>query len=312
MSPDGSAVDTSTRDRIKLLAIPPAWRDVWICPAENGHLLVTGRDARGRKQYLYHPRWRKVRDETKFHRMAAFGRALPAIRAQVDCDLRQHKLTKRRVIAAMITLLDGTALRIGNEQYARENESYGLTTVSRRHIEVSSTGVELTFVGKSGKKQSVNLRSPRVSRVVAQCCDLPGRQLFGYLDDDGAVRKVHSDDVNEYLKEASGGDFTAKDFRTWRGSVVAALTLAELATPNCEKERRAGINLALEAAARVLGNTVAICRKCYVHPDVLEAFESGDLRPMWLRNRASWLRTQDDPAERLFLCLLKQERSSRN
>jgi DNA topoisomerase-1 len=270
-------------------------------------LLATGRDAKNRKQYLYHPLWREVRDETKFHRMREFGRALPKIREQADRDLRQHGLPKSRVIAAMIQLLDGTALRIGNEQYARTNGSFGLTTLSDTHLEASASSVQLTFVGKGGKQQSVSLRSPRVARVVAQCCELPGQQLFAYRDADGTVHEIHSDDVNGYLKEAAGGQFTAKDFRTWRGSVVAALQLAEAPPPQTRQNRRQAINSALDEVADALGNTPAICRKCYVHPHVIEAFESGELREMWVRNKRSWTKSGAHAAERLFGCLLKRQ-----
>ncbi len=306
-SSDDHAVDAATIARIRQMAIPPAWNDVWISPSSRSHLLATGRDAKNRKQYIYHPLWREIQDQTKFHRMSEFGKALPKIRERLDHDLRQKSLSKSRVLAAMICLLDETAVRIGNQQYARENGSYGLTTVSQRHAEVSNTSIELNFVGKSGKQQSVNLRSPRVSRVVAQCCELPGQQLFVYRDQDDIVHEVHSEDVNEYLKQVSGGSFTAKDFRTWRASVVAARELATLPAPADKKAARQGIKEALQAAADVLGNTPAICRKSYVHPYILEAFESGELHQVWQRNRASWRRSDDEPSERLFRCLLRRQ-----
>ncbi|HEY8179978.1 MAG TPA: DNA topoisomerase IB, partial [Candidatus Limnocylindria bacterium] len=229
IGPDGKRV--TNRDQvawIRSLAIPPAWTDVWICTLRRGHLQATGRDVRGRKQYRYHPDWRAVRDDAKYGRMIAFGQALPAIRRRVDADLRKHGLPRERVLAAVVLLLEKTRLRVGNEEYARDNRSYGLTTLRDRHAEVGSSRIRFRFRSKGGKASDVELSDARLARIVARCQDLPGQELFAYLDDDGEVRAIGSSDVNDYLRDITGQDFTAKDFRTWSGTVLAAWALKEL------------------------------------------------------------------------------------
>jgi DNA topoisomerase-1 len=274
--PDGATVGRKERARIDQLAIPPAWTDVWICTSPNGHLQATGRDARGRKQYRYHPRWREVRDETKYHRMAAFGRALPRIRRRVDRDMRRRALSRERVVATVVRLLDTTTMRIGNDEYARENRSFGLTTLRDKHVDVRGDRITFRFRGKGGRVHDVELEDPRVARVIRRCEDLPGQDLFQFLDDDGDAVDVTSDDVNDYLREAAGDEFTAKDFRTWTGTVLAAWTLDELGgTDGAPKKQLVS---AIETVAAELGNTPAVCRASYVHPDVIDAHLDGTLR----------------------------------
>jgi DNA topoisomerase I len=261
----------ATVDRIRSLAIPPAWTDVWICRYANGHLQATGRDARGRKQYRYHPRWREARDATKYGNMIEFGRALPRIRRRVDRDLARRTLDRKKVVATVVRLLDATALRVGNEEYARENRSFGLTTMRDRHAAVNGSELRLTFRGKGGQTQDVELHDRRLARAVKRCQDLPGQQLFQYIDDDGGRVSVTSDDVNEYLREASGGDFTAKDFRTWTGTVLAAWALDDLGEYRTQTQAKRQVVRAVESVAADLGNTPAVCRQCYIHPDVFGA-----------------------------------------
>jgi DNA topoisomerase-1 len=285
--PDGSPVRApSTRFRIRKLAIPPAWTDVWICPDPNGHIQATGRDERGRKQYLYHPRWRAVRDETKFGRLVAFAEALPRIRAQVARDLARPGLSRERVLALILRLLETSLIRVGNEEYARSNRSFGLTTLRDEHVEIDGVRLHFEFRAKSGKLQTLDLRDPRLARLVKMCQDLPGQELFQYVDDAGARHAVGSADVNDYLRAASGGEaFTAKDFRTWEASVLAAQLLRSRAQPATLREAR---RLAKEAIAEVaarLNNTVAICRKSYIHPAILEGYADGSLHARLPGNR---------------------------
>ncbi len=276
----GEAVrDRKTLERIRSLGIPPAWTDVWICANPRGHLQATGKDAKGRKQYRYHPRWRAVRDATKYDRMIAFAEALPAIRARVTADLALHDLPREKVLAAVVRLLDETSLRIGNQEYARENESYGLTTLRNEHAEVAGTRVRFRFRGKSGKEREVDVRDRRVAKIVRRCQELPGYELFQYVDDQGERRMVESSDVNEYLQLLSGQEFTAKDFRTWAGTVEAADALRTLGQAETETEKKHNIAQAIKVAAEHLGNTPTICRKCYVHPGLLEAYNEGMLPP---------------------------------
>jgi DNA topoisomerase-1 len=270
--------DEATLRRIRSLAIPPAWQDVWICPREDGHLQATGRDARGRKQYRYHPRWREVRDETKYGRMIAFARALPAIRRRVGRDLARPGLPREKVLAALVRLLETTYIRVGNEEYARENDSFGLTTLRERQVRVRGDTLQFRFRGKSGVAHEISLTDARVARVVRRVQDLPGETLFHYVDDDGAVHAVESADVNGYLKSIAGEAFTSKDFRTWAGTLICARALRALAAPRSVAESRRMIGAAIEATARKLGNTRAVCRKCYVHPAVVECYERGELR----------------------------------
>jgi DNA topoisomerase-1 len=275
---DGKAVrDTATLARIRSLVIPPAYTDVWICPDPKGHLQATGRDARGRKQYRYHPRWRVVRDETKFGRMLAFGAALPGIRARVDEDLALSGLPRRKVLATVVRLLETTCIRVGNDEYARTNKSFGLTTLKDRHVEISGSTIRFEFRGKSGKLHSCDVTDAGLARIVQHCQAIPGEELFQYLDDDGNRQTIGSGDVNDYLREISGQEFTAKDFRTWVGTVLAYEALTELEPARTVKETRANVLQAIDRVASQLNNTRAVCRRYYVHPAVLEAYEGGKL-----------------------------------
>lgn len=269
--------DPDEVQRIKRLAIPPAWTDVWICPRPNGHLQATGRDARGRKQYRYHSRWREVRDDAKYGRLLAFGEMLPQIRARTAQDLGLPGVPRARVLAAVVAFLEATLIRVGNEEYARTNDSFGLTTIRNEHVEVNGTEIRFDFRGKSGKVHSIATRDRRLANIVRRCQDLPGQDLFGYIDDDGNHQDVTSGDVNDYLREITGQDFTAKDFRTWSGTVLAAATLRDMDTAETEAAARRNIVEAVKIVAHRLGNTPAVCRKCYVHPAVFQAYAAGDL-----------------------------------
>ncbi len=282
----GPLHDRAERRRIQALAIPPAWQDVWICPVANGHLQATGRDARGRKQYRYHADWRTVRDETKFGRMVAFGEALPRLRARLERDLGLPGLPRDKVLALVVKLLETTLIRVGNEEYARENRSFGLTTMRSRHVEVSGSTVRFQFRGKSGKEHSVAISNRRVARVVRACRELPGHELFQYVDEAGERQGVDSADVNGYLREATGEEFTAKDFRTWGGTVLALAALLTMCGDPAEaadnaaggpRDARHAVNEAIARVAAQLGNRPAICRKYYVHPGVIAAFLEGRL-----------------------------------
>lgn len=280
--PDGTRVEDAARlDRIRKLAIPPAYRDVWICRDPNGHLQATGIDARGRKQYRYHPRWRCVRDAHKFERMVAFGRALPRLRRRIARDLKLPAMPREKVLATIVRLLESTLIRVGNVEYARTNGSYGLTTLRSRHVKLRGDRVRFRFRGKHGIQHEIEIHDPRAAKVVRKCLELPGQELFEYVDDDGIVRDVESFDVNEYLKEISGDVFTAKDFRTWHATSDA---LQALAGRHFETVREAKETLkqALEEIARRLGNTPTMCRKCYINPVVVDAFLAGDLRSVAL------------------------------
>jgi DNA topoisomerase-1 len=261
--------------RIKRLAIPPAWTDVWICPSPNGHIQATGRDARRRKQYRYHDRWRELRDENKFERLFDFAKALPKIRRRVTQDMRLPGLPRQKVLATVVRLLERTFIRIGNEEYARENKSFGLTTIKNRHVKVEGARLRFRFRGKSGRQHEVDLTDRRIAKIVSKCQDLPGQDLFQYVGDDGEAHSVTSQDVNDYLREITGEDFTAKDFRTWGGTVLAAIALSAQAKFESRKQAKANIKNAICAVAETLGNTPAICRKCYVHPAVLDAYLAG-------------------------------------
>ena len=258
--------------RIKRLAIPPAWTDVWICPASNGHIQATGRDARGRKQYLYHERWREVRDENKYDRIISFGKALPKIRRRVAKDLKLPALPRNKVLATVVQLLESTFIRIGNEEYARENKSFGLTTMKDRHVEVKGAKLRFRFRGKSGREHEVDVTDRHIAKIISKLQDLPGQDLFQYVDDDGKVGDITSQDVNEYLREITGEDFSAKDFRTWAGTVLTAIALNSQEKFENQKQGEANIKTAISAVAKILGNTPAICRKCYVHPAVLDTY----------------------------------------
>jgi DNA topoisomerase-1 len=278
LDPGGHRVkDAEVLARIRSLAIPPAYKDVWICQHANGHLQATGRDARGRKQYRYHPRWRTHRDATKFDRMLDFGRALPRIRRRVARDLRQSELPREKVLAAIVRLLECTLVRVGNEEYARDNGSFGLTTLRDRHVRVKGPTVQLEFRGKSGIQHNVSIEDRAVARIVRDCRDIPGQELFQWIDASGERRRIDSSDVNDYLRDASGGPFTAKDYRTWFATLEALEILRRCAVARSKREARKLVVDTAKSVAAKLGNTPAICRKCYIHPEVFAAFEDGRL-----------------------------------
>jgi DNA topoisomerase-1 len=269
--------DKEALGRIRSLVIPPAWRDVWVCTNPKGHLQVTGRDARGRKQSRYHPRWREVRDETKYERMTIFGAALPGIREQVQHDLSLPEMPRRKILAAIVRLMEVTLIRVGNEEYARENHSYGLTTMRNKHVQVEGANVSFKFQGKSGVRHTVDINDRRLARIIQRCHDIPGYELFQYIDRDGNHHSVDSADVNEYLREITGQDFTAKDFRTWAGTVLACTMLQEFEAFQSPTQAKKNVVQAIKDVAERLGNTPAVCRKCYVHPAVLDTYFSGGL-----------------------------------
>ncbi|WP_232631497.1 DNA topoisomerase IB [Methylobacterium sp. Leaf118] len=264
-------------ERLKSLAIPPAYTDVWICPHPNGHIQATGRDEKGRKQYRYHPRFREAREASKFHRIMAFAEALPGIRRHIDADMGRRGLPREKVLATVVHLLETTLIRVGNDDYARTNKSYGLTTLRTPHVTVAGAEMRFRFKGKSGKEWSVSVRDRRVARIVKACQDLPGQELFQYIDDDGARRDVTSSDVNAYLRAITGEDFTAKDFRTWAGTVLAALALREFEAFDSDARAKKNLRAAIESVASRLGNTPTICRKCYIHPEILGCYLEGGL-----------------------------------
>jgi DNA topoisomerase I len=278
VGPDGRAIrEPNVLNRIRALAIPPAYNDVWICPSADGHIQATGRDARGRKQYRYHPRWREVRDETKFSRMLDFSAALPRIRRRVKRDLGLSGLPREKVLATVVRLLECTGIRVGNDEYARANGSFGLTTLRDDHVEISGSTLRFQFRGKSGKVHKVALSDPRLARIVRRCQALPGEELFQYVDEAGEQQTIGSGDVNDYLREISGEEFTAKDFRTWWGTILALGALLTMDAPTSEREARSAIIKVIDQVAVQLNNTRAVCRKYYVHPAVFESFSEGGL-----------------------------------
>jgi DNA topoisomerase-1 len=305
--------DEATLARIKSLAIPPAWTEVWICPWENGHLQATGRDAKQRKQYRYHPRWRSVRDEVKYERMLSFGKALPQIRKHVDEALKLCGLPREKVLATIVYLLQATMMRIGNEEYARTNQSFGLTTLRDRHVRIDGSEVEFRFRGKSAVYHSIKLEDPRLARIIRSTRDLPGQDLFQYIDDDGVQHSIGSADVNDYLRTITGEDYTAKDFRTWSGTMLAALALQEFQKFDSEAQAKKNIVCAIESVAEKLGNTPSICRKCYVHPAVIDAYLDGTMLGA-LQRRAREKLVEDihalSPEEAAVLALLQQRLQS--
>jgi DNA topoisomerase-1 len=262
--------------RIARLAIPPAWTDVWICPSPNGHIQGTGRDARGRKQYLYHERWREVRDENKYDRILMFAETLPKIRKRVRKDLALPGLPRNKILATVVQLLERTFIRVGNQEYARENKSFGLTTMQDRHVDVKGSKMRFRFRGKSGRMHDVDVSDRRIAKTILKLQDLPGQHLFQYVDEDGKVCDLTSQDVNDYLREITGEDFTAKDFRTWAGTMLSGIALNAIGAFETKKQAEANIKDAISAVAKILGNTPAICRKCYVHPAVLETYLDGN------------------------------------
>jgi DNA topoisomerase I len=285
--------------RINALAIPPAYIDVWICPDPRGHLQATGRDARGRKQYRYHPQWRETRDATKYERMLAFGAVLPKLRARVTRDLALDGMPRDKVLATVVRLLDTTLIRVGSEEYARDNRSYGLTTLRKKHLKMTAGTLRFQFRGKSGIEHDVPVSDPRVARIVRRCMDLAGQDLFQYLDADGARHSVSSSDINDYLREITGADFTAKDYRTWAGSVFALAALRRQTWETVTEARKLVVGT-IKEVSQLLRNTPAVCRKCYVHPAVIEAFEAGELAEAMSASRRHGLKA-DEAALAIFL-----------
>ncbi|MEX2430455.1 MAG: DNA topoisomerase IB [Dehalococcoidia bacterium] len=269
--------DPEELKRVRSLAIPPAWQDVWISPVAGGHIQATGRDARGRKQYIYHSAWRRLRDETKFERLTTFGRLLPNVRRRVDRDLSKHGLKRERVLATVVRLLEVSLIRVGNREYQRANDTYGLTTLRQEHVGISGTRLRFEFTGKRGVRHSVGIRDRRLARVVSQLQELPGQELFHYHDEDGELQIVDSSEVNDYIRDLTGGDFTAKDFRTFAGTVTAAVALNEIGPFQSQTQAKRQIAKALDLVAQRLRNTRAICRKSYVHPAILESYMDGSL-----------------------------------
>lgn len=297
-APDGSKIsDAAERKRIKALVIPPAWTEVWICPDPNGHIQATARDARGRKQYRYHPLYRDTRDKSKFRRMLEFSEILPEIRERVERDLRARDLTRRQILATVVMLLDKTLIRVGNDEYARDNRSFGLTTLRGRHVEVKGAKLHFTFRGKSGVDHAISITDRRLARIVQQCQDLPGYELFKYIDESGKRQTISSDDVNAYLREITGRDITAKDFRTWAGTMLAARELFALGPAKSQREAERNMIRAIDAVAKRLGNTRATCRKYYVHPGLVRAYLQGLTAP--LPSNPSTHARRDHPAAAL-------------
>ena len=274
--PSGARIATAKeRDRIKSLVIPPAWTDVWICRDPKGHIQVTARDARGRKQYRYHPDYREARDNSKFRRILELSEVIPTIREHAERDLRAEPLSRRQILATVVQLLDKTLIRVGSDEYAKENRSYGLTTLRAKHVQVEGDELSFSFRGKSGVQQALSITDRRIARIVQRCQDLPGQELFQYLDEAGKRQAIASEDVNDYLGDISGRQVTAKDFRTWGGTMLAGTELREVGPSPTQREAKRNINRAVDSVAERLGNTRAVCRKYYVHPALLEAYLNG-------------------------------------
>ena len=311
IAPSGRRIrDAAEVKRINALAVPPAWTEVWICPDPRGHLQATGRDARGRKQYRYHPEWRACRDETKYDRLVAFASALPAIRARTTADLARRGLPREKVLATVVQLLEKSLIRVGNHEYAKQNRSFGLTTMRDSHVDVRGETLRFEFRGKSGVKHSVSVDDGRLARIVKQCRDIPGQELFQYIGDDGRHHRIGSADVNAYLKEMTGEDFTAKDFRTWAGTVLACTALRELEEADTQAATKRNVVRAIEAVAGVLGNTTTVCRKSYIHPAVIESYTDGSLLATAARRAAPAFRkaaARLRPDEAAVLALLQQK-----
>jgi DNA topoisomerase I len=308
VAPDGKTIRNSAElARIRALAIPPAYADVWICPTPNGHLQATGRDARGRKQYRYHQKWREVRDETKFGRILAFSETLPRLRKQVERDLGKAGLPPEKVLATVVRLLDCTSIRIGNDEYARANRSFGLTTLQDRHVEISGANIRFEFKGKSGKSHQVSLSDRRLAKIVRRCQEIPGEDLFQYIDEEGTRQTITSGDVNDYLRDISGQDFTAKDFRTWSGTKLAVAALTAMGTCTSQREIKSNILRAIDSVAEQLNNTRAVCRKYYVHPSVLDAYTAGTMLDILQDETKGNLKTQLDAEESAVVWLLQQQ-----
>jgi DNA topoisomerase-1 len=310
VGPDGKAIkDAKELSRIRSLAIPPAYTDVWICPNPNGHIQATGRDARGRKQYRYHPKWREVRDDTKFGRMLAFSAALPTIRARVERDLGLAGLPREKVLATVVRLLECTCIRVGNDEYAKSNGSYGLTTLQDRHVKVSGSNLRFEFRGKSGKTHKVDLNDRRLARIVERCQDLPGEDLFQYEDDEGVRQTIGSGDVNDYIRQISGQEFTAKDFRTWAGTLAAVEALREAGVWATQRQAKSNILRAIDQVAEQLNNTRAVCRKYYVHPAVLDHYLAGSMLEALDNRTKEEVNTELKAEEAAVVRLLKHQLS---
>jgi DNA topoisomerase-1 len=310
IGPDGRVIRHAAElKRIRALAIPPAWTDVWICTNSRGHIQATGRDARGRKQYRYHPQWRACRDETKYDRMQAFAAALPRLRARTSADLARPGLRREKVLAAVVQLLEKSLIRVGNEEYARQNHSFGLTTMKDKHVDVSGSKLRFEFRGKSGVRHAIAVDDRRLARIVKQCRDLPGQDLFQYIDDRGRRCDVTSGDVNAYLKEVTGEDFTAKDFRTWSGTVLAATALREFEKFDSKAQAKKNVLRAIEAVAGLLGNTRTVCRKSYIHPAIIDSYMDGSMIATLSRRAAAAakkLGSRLRPEEAAVLMLLQR------
>ncbi|WP_395396084.1 DNA topoisomerase IB (plasmid) [Novosphingobium sp. BL-8A] len=307
--------DEKTLARISAVAIPPAYTDVWICPKPNGHIQATGRDAKGRKQYRYHARFREVRDSTKYEHMLEFAKALPAVRARIDADLGKRGLPREKVLAAVVHLLETTMIRVGNADYAKQNKSYGLTTLKDRHVAIEGAELRFNFKGKSGKQWKLKLHDRRIAKIVKASQDLPGQHLFQYIGEDGKPFEVTSSDINAYLREISGADITAKDFRTWNGTVLAALALAEYEKVDSAAAAKRNVRAAIETVAARLGNTPTVCRKCYIHPEIFESYltdelvlDARDEVERELRDELSSLR----PEEAVVLAFLQRRLSAKS
>ncbi len=301
--------DEQTLRRIKALVIPPAWTEVWICPDTTGHLQATGFDVRGRKQYRYHARFREVRDQTKYTRMLDFARTLPKIRKRVERDLKRPGLPREKVLAAVVKLLETTLIRVGNDEYAKSNRSFGLTTLQDKHARVNGSKIRFEFKGKSGVEHDIDLTDPRLARIVKQCQDLPGQELLQYVDETGTVRDIGSADVNQYIHEIAGEEFTAKDFRTWAGTVLATMALQELKAFDSQAQAKKNIVRAVETVAEKLGNTKAVCRKCYIHPAVIESYVDGTMIRTLTKHARTKLTKEVKslkPEEAMVLTLLQQ------
>ena len=308
---DGKRIDDESQiARINALAIPPAYTDVWICPDPRGHIQATGRDARGRKQYRYHPQWRETRDADKFGRMAAFGHVLPKIRARVARDLARDGMPREKVIAAVVHLLDTTLIRIGSVEYARDNQSYGLTTLRKKHVKIRAGEVRFRFAGKSGIEHDVSVDDARVKRIVRKCAELPGHDLFQYIDDDGARHTIGSADINAYLRDISSADFSAKDYRTWAGSVYAMAALRQLVCESAADTRRHVVATVKEVAT-LLRNTPAVCKRCYIHPEVIAAFEAGELQSLLPQRTKRHMKVDEAAFAALLAQLEKRARLAR-
>jgi DNA topoisomerase-1 len=305
---EGKPVSRADMKRIRELAIPPAWEQVWICPHPNGHLQVTGRDAKGRKQYLYHAQWHAIRKETKFHRLTEFGQALPRIRRRVRRDLRLRGLPREKVVAVVVRLLERTHIRVGNPEYADENQSFGLSTMRNRHVQVRGQRLQFRFRGKSGKFHEIDLANKRLARIVKRCQDLPGYELFQYIDPEGEIRDVTSENVNDYLRTIAGEEFSAKDFRTWAGTTLAAKILQHRDVDDNTKPTESALVKAIDEVAAALGNTRAVCRKYYIHPAIMDAYLRGVLTQSFTDQSPRVTRTGLSSEEAGVLRLLKRRR----